>query len=434
MNGKYENAVKVKPLNEPLIGSVEVSADKSISHRSAIIGALCEGVVEVTNFSKGADCKSTLEVLKKLGVEVQYKSETNLIISAKNRLLEPEDILDAGNSGTTMRLMSGVLSGQDFYSVMTGDESLRNRPMARVINPLKQMGASICARCGDTKAPLTIKGGGLKGIFYDSPIASAQVKSAVILAGLFAQGETSFKEPYKSRDHSERLLKYFGCNLEENGTTVTVKKSRLCAKPVIVPGDISSAAFFIVAGAIVKDSCLKIKDIGLNPTRTGIIDVMKKMGAEIKISDFRIQSGEEVGDIEVCYSNLKGVEINAEMIPLLIDEIPIIAVAATQAEGTTVIRGAEDLRHKESDRLKAVCSQLSLLGANIEETKDGLIIEGKTKLKGGCVLESFHDHRIAMSNYIASLITENETVINDFNWVNISFPEFLSIFEGLKAG
>lgn len=425
------NTKKITPINNPLKGNFKVPSDKSISHRAAMFASLVKEPVLISNFSLGADCMSTLNVLENLGVEINFQSKNSLIISNKEGFKEPKNILDAGNSGTTIRLMSGILAGQDFYCVMTGDDSLRKRPMARVINPLKEMGANIWARDNDTKAPLSIKGTKLQAVNYNSPVASAQIKSCILLAGLHAEGITTVKEPKKSRDHSERMLEYLNANIKENGTTVSIGASQLVSKPITIAGDISSAAFFLVAGAIIPDSEIIIQDVGLNPTRTGIIDVLKQMGAEIEILNQRIDCNEEIGDIKVSYSNLKAITVEKEIIPRIIDEIPIIAVAATQAEGTTIIKGAEELRHKESDRIKAVYTELKKLGAEIEETPDGLIIHGKTKLKGGCTLETHHDHRIAMSAYIAGLISDSPIEINEFHWVNISFPEFTGIFEKL---
>lgn len=430
---QVKNLRKVKPAQKSLKGTMKVPADKSISHRAAMFGALVHQSVTISNFSAGADCKSTLNVLQNLGANITYQSDKNLIIHNKFGFKEPEDVLDAGNSGTTIRLMTGILSGSNFYSVLTGDDSLRKRPMARIIKPLKEMGANIWAKNNDTKAPITIKGSKLSSISYESPIASAQLKSAILLAGLFAEGETSVTEPSKSRDHTERMLQYLDADISCNDLKVSIKKSTLTPKPIIIPGDISSAAFFLVAGAIVPDSEITIQDTGLNPTRTGIIDLLKNMGAEIQILNQRLQCGEEVGDIKVNYSNLKGTIIEGDIIPRLIDELPIIAVAATQAEGTTIVKGAEDLRHKESDRIKAICVELAKLGADITETPDGFIINGKTKLKGNCTLETYHDHRIAMAGYVAGLIADSPIEINEFDWVNISFPEFTDIFDSLLS-
>lgn len=426
-----ETIKKVAPLNKPLKGNFKVPSDKSISHRAAMFSALAKEPVLISNFSLGADCLSTLKVLENLGVEVSFQSKNSLIISVKEGFKTPENILDAGNSGTTMRLMSGILAGQNFNSVLTGDESLRKRPMARIIKPLKEMGAAIKAQDNDTKAPIEIFGSKLIGINYNSPVSSAQIKSCLLLAGLHAEGTTIINEPEKSRDHTERMLKYLNADIKETGTQVEIKKSKLVSRPITIAGDISSAAFFLVAGAIVPDSEIIVQDVGLNPTRTGIIDILREMGAEIEILNERVDCNEEIGDVKVCYSNLKGITLEKEIIPRIIDEIPIIAVAATQAEGKTIIKGAEELRHKESDRIKAVYTELKKLGAEIEEQPDGLIIHGKTKLKGECVLETYHDHRIAMSAYIAGLIADNPIEINEFDWVNISFPEFTSIFDKL---
>ena len=426
-----KNLKQVNPLKKPLKGELCVPSDKSISHRAAIFGALTFETVNISNFSSGQDCKSTLEVLKNLGVEIKQLSEKDIAVSAKNKFSEPNNILDAGNSGTTMRLMAGVMAGSDFYSVITGDESLRKRPMSRVISPLGQMGAKIFARVNNTKAPLTIIGSKLHAINYNSPIASAQVKSALLLAGLSAEGTTAVTEPYKSRDHTERMLNYLGADIKIENNSVSIKKSVLEPKFISIPGDISSAAFFMVAGAIIPDSEIILREVGLNPTRTGIIDILRKMGAEISVLNERTACGEEVGDIKVCYSDLKGIIIEGSDIPRLIDELPVIAVAATQAEGETVIKGAEDLRHKESDRISAICNELTKMGAKIKETPDGFIVEGKTRLRGDCVLETYHDHRIAMSGYIAALIAEKPLYIDGFDWVNISFPTFEKIFNDL---
>lgn len=425
------NLKTVNPLQTPLKGVMTVPSDKSISHRAAMFSALTGKEVKITNFSIGGDCKSTLGILEKLGVEVKFTSENNLIIT-NNGFKMPNDVLDAGNSGTTMRLMSGILAGTDFTSTITGDESLCKRPMARIINPLKEMGAIIHAEENDTKAPITITGTNLKGITYNSKVASAQVKSCILLAGLNAEGETVVIEPEKSRDHTERMLSYLGADIKVDGNRVSIRKCQLEPKPLSIPGDISSAAFFIVAASIIPGSEIIIKNVGLNPTRTGILDVLWKMGANIEILDRKTACNEEVGDLKVKYSELKGIEIRREMIPAVIDELPIIAIAATQAQGETVVGEAEELRHKESDRIKAVCTELKKLGASIEEAIDGFVIEGKTQLRGNCVLETYHDHRIAMSGYIAGLISQKPVKINGFQWVNISFPEFTSVFENLS--
>ncbi len=425
------NKKTVIPLEKPLKGTIKVPADKSIAHRAAMLASLAKQKVLIKNFSSGADCKSTLSVLEKLGVNIEFLSENELIIHNKEGFKEPKETLYAGNSGTTIRLMSGILAGSDFTSIITGDESLQKRPMGRVINPLKQMGADITAQDNNTKAPITIRGTSLKGIIYNSQIASAQVKSCILLAGLNAEGVTVVREPFKSRDHTERMLSYLEADIEVEDTKVKVKKSNPEAKPLSIPGDISSAAFFIVAASIIPGSEIIITDTGLNPTRTGIIDVMRQMGADITVLNQRTECNEEVGDIKVKYSELKGITIGREMIPRIIDELPVIAVAATQAKGTTIVKEAEELRHKESDRIKAICLELKKLGADIEEAVDGFVIYGKTKLRGNCELETYHDHRIAMSGYVAGLASLRPVRINEFQWVNISFPEFTQMFESL---
>jgi len=412
-----------------LKGEITIPADKSISHRAVMFSSLTKGESIIENFSKGADCLSTLSVFKSLGVEAEFQDEKTLIIKSEG-LFAPHAELFCGNSGTTMRLMSGVLAGQNFNSVLTGDESLSKRPMARVIEPLKLMGANIVSN--ENKTPLNVYGQQLKGIDYVSKLASAQVKSCVLLAGLFAEGKTSFTEPHVSRNHTELMLEYLGANILCEGNKTTVEKSELKAKTITVVGDISSAAFFIVAGLIVKNSDIILKNVGLNPTRTGILDVVEKMGGDIEIFNRKTVSNEEVGDLRVNYSDLKGCTIEGALIPRLIDELPVIAVLATQAEGQTIIKDATDLRNKESDRIKAVVTELKKLGANVEETLDGFIIEGKSKLKGGATVETYHDHRLAMSLYVAGLICEEPILINEFDWVNISFPEFEGLMDSLN--
>ena len=329
-----------------------------------------------------------------------------------------------------MRLMSGILAGQNFNSTLIGDESLSKRPMKRVIEPLSLMGAKI--ESNEFKAPLKIYGQNLQPINYVSKLASAQVKSCILLAGLNIDGQTSFTEAYVSRNHTEIMLKYMGANISINNTTVTIEKSELEPKTIEICGDISSAAYFIVAGLIVPSSKIILKNVGLNPTRTGILEVAEKMGGNIEILDKRNISGEDVGDIQISYSNLNACTIEGEIIPRLIDELPVIAILATQAKGTTIIKDAQDLRNKESDRIKAVVTELKKIGADIEETPDGFIINGKTNLKGDTEVETYHDHRLAMSLYVAGLICEKPIAINGFEWVDISFPEFDKLFNSLS--
>ena len=415
--------------SKPLKGTIEIPADKSITHRAFMFSALTKGKVKVSNFSKGADCISTLNIIKQLGCNIDFCNDKELIIDSSVALKAPSEILYCGNSGTTTRLMAGILAGQSFNSILKGDMSLSKRPMKRVIAPLELMGAKI--KHNDYKLPLEIIGSPLKGINYNSPLASAQVKSCLLLAGLYADGETIFSEPYKSRNHTELMFEYMGADIKTDGNTITVKKSQLYPVDITVCGDISSAAFFMAAALIVPDSDITIKNVGINETRSGIIDVFKSMGGNIEIINERLVSNEKVADIRVKYSKLKAVVIEGSIIPRLIDEIPVIAVAASQAEGTTIIKNAQDLRNKEADRITAVQTELSKLGADIQETPDGFIINGKSELQGNCEIECYHDHRIAMSAYIAGLICKNPVKINEFQWVNISFPEFLGLVSKL---
>lgn len=412
-----------------LKGSVTIPSDKSISHRAIMFTSLARGKSVIKNFSKGQDPLSSLKVCKTLGIDAEFINE-ELIVKSKGILSAPQTQLDCGNSGTTMRLMSGILAGQNFNSTLIGDESLSKRPMKRVIEPLSLMGAKI--ESNEFKTPLKIYGQNLQPINYVSKLASAQVKSCILLAGLNIDGQTSFTEPYVSRNHTEIMLKYMGANISVNNTTVTIEKSELEPKTIEICGDISSAAYFIVAGLIVPNSKIILKNVGLNPTRTGIIEVAEKMGGNIEILDKRNISGEDVGDIQISYSNLNACTIEGEIIPRLIDELPVIAVLATQAKGTTIIKDAQDLRNKESDRIKAVVTELKKIGADIEETPDGFIINGKTNLKGDTEVETYHDHRLAMSLYAAGLICDKPIRINGFEWVDISFPEFDKLFNSLS--
>ena len=412
----------VKNNIKKLQGEINIPSDKSMSHRAAIFASLAKGISHIKNFSQGKDPHSTIQVLKNLGVNIDIKSDNEIFINSNTKFTCPPQILNAGNSGTTIRLMTGILAGQEFNSIITGDESLSTRPMKRIIEPLTLMGAKINSI--DGKCPLKIYGQKLHAIDYQSKIASAQVKSCILLAGLFSDGITKFTEPYPSRNHSEILLKHMGADICIEGNSVSISKSKLSPLDIEIFGDISSAAFFIGAALIVNNSHIILKNIGLNPTRTGILEVIEKMGADYKILNKREICSEIIGDIEIKYSELKGCTIEGEIIPRLIDEIPIIALLATQACGKTVIKDAADLRNKESDRISTVVKQLKTLGANIQETPDGMIIEGKTELTGGCEVNSYKDHRIAMMLYVAGLICKKEILINDFDCTSISFPEF----------
>ncbi len=421
---------KVSKLSKPLNGSIVIPSDKSISHRAVMLASLARGKSTVKNFSTGADCKSTLEVFKMLGADIKFQSKNTLEINGGN--FTPSFIpYHCGNSGTTMRLTAGILAGQKFDSVLTGDKSLSKRPMGRIIKPLTLMGALIDSV--DGHAPLTIRGKSLAGIDYISPLASAQVKSCILLAGLNASGVTTFEEPLLSRDHTERMLKYMGADINVEGKRVSVRKSELTPKLIEVAGDISSAAFFIAAGLIVKGSDFVIKNVGINPARTGILDVVKRMGGEVEILNYRVVSGEDCADLRVRYTeNLKGCSIGGEDIPRLIDELPVIAVLASQAEGETYVSDASDLRNKESDRITCLVKELRKTGVDIDETPDGFIVRGKTLLTGGEELETYHDHRLAMSFYVAGLVCREEILINGFEWTNISFPKFEELFAKLS--
>ncbi len=413
-----------------LSGDIEIPSDKSISHRAAMFTSLAKGTSIIKNFSNGADPISSLNVMKALGIDFEFLDEKNVKIISNGKLLEPEKALDCANSGTTMRLMTGILAGQNFNSVLIGDESLSKRPMKRIIEPLALMGAKIGA--DSNHAPINITGTNLNSIDYNSPLASAQVKSCIILAGLHADGVTTFTEPYVSRNHTEIMLRYMGAAIETHNNIVTIKKSILQPVEINICGDISSAAYFIVAGLIVPNSDIILKNVGLNPTRTGILDVVKMMGGNLEILDRYELSGEPAGDIRVKTSELNACIIEKDLIPKLIDELPIIAVLATQAKGQTIVKDAQDLRNKESDRIRAVVVELSKLGASITETSDGFVIDGKVTLTGNSEVECYHDHRLAMSLYVAGLVCDKEISINGFEWVNISFPTFEELFKKIE--
>ncbi|MFN3476807.1 MAG: 3-phosphoshikimate 1-carboxyvinyltransferase, partial [Candidatus Methylomirabilales bacterium] len=387
-------------------------------------------------FLKGEDCLRTARAFAAMGVAMEDLDGEELVISGRGLrgLQEPEEVIDCGNSGTTMRLLAGVLAAQPFLSILTGDGSLRRRPMGRIVEPLRKMGAQIWGRENGNLPPLAILGGPLKGIAYESPLASAQVKSALLLAGLFAEGETVVVEPFPSRDHTERMLKRFGVSVRRNGTAVTVKPPKaLIPQQITVPGDFSSAAFFLVAALIVPGSELLIKDVGVNPTRTGFLDALRLMGAEIELDHLREVSGEPVADIRAKASPLRGIELKGALIPRMIDEIPAFAVAACQAEGISVIRDASELRVKETDRLSALARELRKLGAQVEELPDGLLIGGGGGLKGADG-ETYGDHRMAMALSVAGLVAEGETSITDASWVDISFPGFFETLAQLAPG
>lgn len=411
--------------SHPLKGEITVPGDKSISHRGIMLGALANGTTSITNFLKGADCLSTISCFQKMGIEIE-ETENEILVHGKglHGLSAPKEILDAGNSGTTTRLISGILAGQNFSCDLTGDASIQKRPMKRIMTPLSMMGADITSVHNNGCAPVHIKGAPLKGISYQSPVASAQVKSCVLFAGLYADGKTSVTEPFLSRNHSELMLSSFGASVQTCGTTATIEPEPvLTAQKVEVPGDISSAAFFIAAGLLIPGSELLIKNVGINPTRDGILRVCKQMGANLELLNTRTQCGEPVADILVKHSELNGTVIEGDLIPTLIDELPVIAVMAACANGETIIRNAEELKVKESNRLEIIVHHLSEMGCDITGTEDGMIIRGGKPLHGA-VLDSHLDHRIAMSFAVAGLVADGETEITNADCVNISYPGF----------
>lgn len=409
-----------------LSGTLTVPADKSISHRSIMFGAISHGKTTIHNFLRAEDCLSTVAVFKALGVTIDDDGE---VISIEGKgfkhLQAPQQILDAGNSGTTMRLVLGILAGQTFHSKIAGDASLNRRPMERVMGPLRMMGGNLQGEQGSEFPPIEIEGGPLSAITYEMPIASAQVKSAILFAALQAEGLTTIIEKEKSRNHTEEMIKQFGGNISVEDKTITVSGGQqLVGQEVTVPGDISSAAFYLVAATLLADSDLQLKHVGINPTRTGILDVLQEMGADIQ--EGSVDSQNQAADLQIKAAPLKAVEIKGEIIPRLIDELPVIALAATQAEGTTVIRDAEELKVKETNRIDATAQELNKLGANIETTEDGLIIHGPTPLHGGTV-DSHGDHRIGMMLQIAALLTDDTVELNNPEAINISYPNFLMI-------
>ncbi|MDE6625423.1 MAG: 3-phosphoshikimate 1-carboxyvinyltransferase [Lachnospiraceae bacterium] len=422
------------PHFKKLRGEVTVPGDKSISHRSIMLGSLAKGTTEVSGFLQGADCLSSISCFQKMGIPIENNPETNtVLIHGKGLygLTAPEHILDVGNSGTTTRLMSGILSAQPFTSTIDGDASIRKRPMGRIMTPLGQMGAKFECLGTDKCAPFKISGGQLHGIAYHSPVASAQVKSAILLAGLYAEGRTSVTEPSLSRNHTELMFESFGVNIARENTTVTVSPAtELTAQKIEIPGDISSAAYFIAAGLITPNSEITIKNVGINPTRDGILTVCRDMGAKVTLSNVRNNVGEPVADITVSSSTLHGCTIQGDIIPKLIDEIPVIAIMAAFANGTTIIRDAQELKVKESNRIDVMVNYLSAMGADIEGTDDGMIIHGGRPLHCA-VIDSMLDHRIAMSFSIAGSLAEGDTEITGAEIISVSYPSFYSDFQNL---
>jgi 3-phosphoshikimate 1-carboxyvinyltransferase len=423
------------PPSSPLKGELSPPPDKSISHRAIIFASIARGKSVIRNLLRAADPVSTMNAFRRLGVRIEDR-ESEIIIhgAGLEGLREPVDVIDCGNSGTTIRLLAGLLSGQPFLTVLTGDDSLRRRPMKRVVEPLKRMGATILGRDGDRFAPLAIKGGALQGIQHVSEVASAQVKSSILLAGLYADGETVVEEPNRSRDHTERMLPALGADLTVRGLKVYIKGGReLEPFEITVPGDFSSAAFFICAALMVPGSEILIRNTGINPTRTGLLEVLRMMGGDIEIVNQRDVSGEPVADLICRHSGrLRGVEVPHELVPSMIDEFPVLSVLATQAEGETVVREAGELRVKESDRIATTTRELRKMGADVEELPDGMIIKGPVKLKGGTV-SSHDDHRLAMALAVAGLVAEGDTTIEGTSSVAISYPDFFSTLKTLTV-
>lgn len=422
--------------NVSMIGEIELPGDKSISHRAIMLGSISNGETTIENCLLSEDTISTIECFRNMGVNIhQHKNKVIVHGVGLRGLRKPNHILYCGNSGTTMRLISGILVGQNFPSVLQGDSSLNRRPMKRIISPLREMGANIKGK-EDEYPPLNIEPTkNLKNITYELSIPSAQVKSAILLASLYCHGETIIKESNISRDHTERMISYFGGDIKKEKNVIVMNSSsniEFSGKKIYVPGDISSASFFIVGALTLKGSKILIKDVGINETRMGVVEILKKMGGNIRILNERVINNEPIGDILVKYSNLKGVEIKGDIIGRLIDEIPILAIAASLAEGKTIIRNAEELKFKESNRIKAMVSELKKMGVNVEELDDGMIIEGSSILKPA-VLNTYGDHRVAMALYIAALNAKGESSIEGFNCIKISFPGFFDMMNKIIA-
>ncbi len=424
----------VEKASRSLTGAVRVPGDKSISHRAIMLGSVADGPTRIHGFLVAEDCLRTVDCFRKMGIAISQPSADEMVVEGQGweGLREPDSILDVGNSGTTIRLLLGILAGSSFHSVLQGDASIARRPMKRVVEPLRAMGAHIDGRQAGNYAPLAIRGGSLSGIQFSSPVASAQVKSAILLAGLQASGKTTIHEPYLSRDHTERMLAAFGVAVQKQNTTTTINGMQRLQGGVHlrVPGDISSAAYFLVAASLVKGSSLFLKEVGINPTRTGILDVLQAMGGKVEILNRQSWGEEPVADLHVHASELQATIIEGDLIPRLIDEIPVIAVLATQAEGTTIIRDAQELRVKETDRIATVSRFLKDMGARVEATADGMIIHGPTPLQGTTV-DTCGDHRIGMAAYVAGLIASGSTRIHGAEAINISFPGFAERFDQL---
>ncbi|MCY3800648.1 MAG: 3-phosphoshikimate 1-carboxyvinyltransferase [Chloroflexi bacterium] len=408
-----------------LHGEVSLPGDKSITHRAILLNAMAEGEARISQAGLGADCMRTVQCLRSLGVDIQFLSDTDLLIrsSGSQGMQEPDEVLDCGNAGTAMRLLLGLVAGLDAFSVLSGDASLRRRPMSRVTNPLRLMGAEIYGRNGGENPPIAVNGGRLEGIEFELPVASAQVKSALLIAGMIASGETTIRQPALSRNHTELMLATQGVQIDANGLTLTIKGGqRPNPIDVRVPRDVSSAAFWLTAGAIHPQADLMMPGVSINPTRAGVIDVLRRMGAQIDIIADN-NGTEPTAGLRVRSSRLHATRIDGEQVPIVQDEIPILALAATQAEGRTEIRDAQELRIKESDRISTTCRELNSLGANVEELADGLIIEGPTPLNGA-VVDSHDDHRLAMCLGVAGLVADGTTTVLGADSASVSYPSF----------
>ena len=425
-----------------LEGTVVPPGDKSISHRAALLNSIADGEAHVSNFCVGDDRSSMLGCLRGLGVEIEEHRDCPVSGASecfrvagrgKDGLSEPTDVLNSGNSGTTMRLVSGLLASQPFFSVINGDSSLRRRPMKRILLPLSQMGADVSGRGGGSLAPLAFNGGGLRGIEYEMPIASAQLKSCILIAGMYAEGETSVVQPAESRDHTERMMSAMGAVVDKDDLRIAVRPSSLKSLDIQVPSDISGAAFWLVAGAAHPNARVTVKGVGINPSRTGVLDVLREMGARIRMENVREDGNEPSADLVAESSDLRGIDIGGDIIPRVIDELPVLALAASQASGRSAFRDAAELRVKESDRISATVDGLSALGARISETEDGMAIEGGSRLTGAPV-KSHGDHRIAMTMAVAGFVAGGETLIEESEAADVSYPAFWDTLEDLSTG
>jgi len=415
-------------------GETRVPGDKSITHRAVLLGAVADGESRVRGYLDSGDCRASIAAVQSLGVLVDKRDSASLVIHGRGMrgLLEPQDFIDCASSGTTMRLLAGLLAGHEMTAFLSGNESLRRRPMGRVIEPLREMGATIFARAGDRVPPIMIRGGSLRGIEYELPVASAQVKSAILLAGLFAEGRTTVMEPGPTRDHTELMLRSMGARVDRRGRSISLSPvERLEPLDIAVPGDISAAAYVIAAALIVPGSEVVIRDVGVNPTRTGFVDIIRAMGGEIEFENQRDVGGEPIADVVVRYSSLKGTIVEGDLVPRAIDELPLVAVLGAQAQGKTVVREAQELRVKESDRVATVVQELGRMGARIEERPDGFVVEGPGRLRGTSV-SAHSDHRLAMALAVAALVADGSVVIEGAECTQDSFPGFFAVLDGLK--